>query len=206
MFDLSNALLIALCATIASTDSSCGNDQQQIISGSGSNQVTVCCPGVMKAKSNNGYCCIGGTNDDCGKTTCFDDTSSCKALINVHDSDYVNKIEDAAGVKPRRPGHPDDSDATDSGSGSGSSSSSGKSSSAGTTAANTINTTATSTNSPNSTSSESAPTTASSSRGLSSSTVSNSVAATDTGTAGNNRPVLGLVAGLAAVPAVMYSL
>lgn len=156
----------------------------------------------MKAKSNNGYCCIGGTNDDCGKTTCFDNTSSCKALINVHDSDYVNKIEEAAGVKPRRPGHPDDSDAIDSGSGSGSGSTSGESSSAGTTAATTINTTATSTDSPNSVSSEPAPSTAYNSQGPS--TVSNSVAATDTSAAGNNRPVLGLVAGLAGVPAIMY--
>ncbi|KAK1248956.1 hypothetical protein MKX08_007176 [Trichoderma sp. CBMAI-0020] len=200
MVNLPNALLLALCTAIASADSSCGSSQQQIISGTEPDQVTVCCPGVMKAKNNNGYCCIGGTNDGCGKTTCFDDTSSCRALINVHDSNYVKEIEDAAGIKPRRPGHPDDSDATDS----GSKSTSGESSSAGATAA-TINTTATSTDSPNSASFESAPATASNSQG-SSSTVSNSVAATDTGAAGNNRPILGLVAGLAAVPAVMYGL
>ncbi|EHK44545.1 uncharacterized protein TrAtP1_009102 [Trichoderma atroviride] len=201
MVNLSNILLIALYAAIASADSSCGIGQQQIISGAEPDQVTVCCPGVMKAKSNNGYCCIGGTNDDCGKTTCFDDTSSCRALINVHDSNYVKEIEDAAGVKPRRPGHPDDSDATDS----GSNSTSGESSLAGTTAAITINTTATSTGSPNSASPESAPATASNSQGPDS-TVSNSVAATDTGAAGNNLPIMGLVVGLAAVPAIMYGL
>lgn len=149
----------------------------------------------MKTKSTTAYCCVGGTNDGCGKTTCFDDTSSCKALIDVQDSDYVKKAEDAAGVKPRRPGYPDDSDATDSGSGSGFSSSSGESISAGTAAVVTI-TSATATDSPNSASNSQGPT----------STVSNSVATTDTGAAGFNRPILGLVAGLAAVPAIMYSL
>lgn len=125
----------------------------------------------------------------------MDDTSSCKALINVQDSNYVKEVEDAAGVKPRRPGHPDDSDAIDSGSGSGSSSSSGESSSGAT---------ATATDSLNSASSDPASASVSDSDNPTS-TISNPAVKTDNG-AGNNHPVLGLVAGLAAVPALLYSL
>ncbi|KAL6890489.1 hypothetical protein GGI43DRAFT_221721 [Trichoderma evansii] len=173
MVNLSNTLLIALCAAIASADSSCGDGQQQIINGIAPNQVTVCCPGVMKTKSTGAYCCVGGTNSGCGQVTCMSDTSSCKALINVQDSNYAKEVEDAAGVKPRRPGHPDDSDAISSGSGSGSSSSS-----ASVTVSNSDNPT---------------------------STISNPAVKTDNG-AGNSHPVLGLVAGIAAVPALLYSL
>lgn len=110
--------------------------------------------------------------------------SSCKELINVQDSDYAKEVEDAAGVKPRRPGHPDDSDAS-SGSGSGESSSAGA-----------INTAA-------------APTSPSDlgSVSVSASTTSDdSAVVTETDAAGTNTPIFGLVAGLVAVPAIIYGM
>ncbi|PKK45921.1 hypothetical protein CI102_9713 [Trichoderma harzianum] len=77
----------------------------------------VCCPGVMKTAPGKTYCCIGGTNDNCGQVTCFTDLSSCQHTVDVDSPDYKDQIQKLTGKKP-----PSASGGSNSGSGSSSSS------------------------------------------------------------------------------------
>ncbi|KKP00119.1 hypothetical protein THAR02_07771 [Trichoderma harzianum] len=116
------SILAVLCtpaaASIESRDFACGNGMG-LIQGLKNN---VCCPGVMKTASGKTYCCIGGTNDDCGQVTCFTDLSSCQHTVDVDSADYMDQIQKLIGKKPSNP-------SGGSSSGPGSSSSSGLSTS-----------------------------------------------------------------------------
>ncbi|KAJ4854585.1 uncharacterized protein T069G_11564 [Trichoderma breve] len=103
-------------ASVESRDFACGNGMGQIQG----LKTNVCCPGVMKTAPGKTYCCIGGTNDDCGQVTCFTDLSSCQHTVDVDSPDYNDQIQKLTGKKPSNP-------SGGSSSGSGSSSSSGES-------------------------------------------------------------------------------
>ncbi|KFY40397.1 hypothetical protein V494_03524 [Pseudogymnoascus sp. VKM F-4513 (FW-928)] len=77
----------------------CGKGYGEIISG----ETKVCCPGIMKSDSTTTYCCLGGTEDSCGKVTCFDDLSSCKNTVDVKSPDYASKIASLTGSTPPSP-------------------------------------------------------------------------------------------------------